>query len=122
MPRAIVACYALHRQKVGDRPHMNVALLRDRADVLVARHHDLIEPSLTSRSDQKKSCRSCTHSKYETVTPPALARVSGSTSTPRSWRISSASGVVGPLAAAAMMGALIRPALAAVIWFSSAAG
>src|SRR5258708_17666283 len=38
-----------------------------------------------------------------TVTPPALARISGSTITPRRARISSACGVVGPLAASATM-------------------
>src|SRR5437016_12291676 len=32
---------------------------------------------LTSCSFQKKPWRSCTHSKYETVTPPAFARISG---------------------------------------------
>ena len=41
---------------------------------------------------------------------------------PRSYRMSSASGVVGPLAASAMIFALMLPALRAVIWFSSAAG
>src|SRR5207253_2751575 len=40
--------------------------------------------SLMSCSSQKNSCRSCTHSKYETVTPPALARISGMTNTPLS--------------------------------------
>ena len=57
--------------------------------------------SLISSSSQKLACRSCTHSKYETVTPPALARMSGSTMMPRSNRMSSASGSVGPLAASA---------------------
>jgi len=37
-------------------------------------------------------------------------------------RIRSASGVVGPFAASAMSRALMLPALASVIWFSSAAG
>src|SRR2546426_6975209 len=36
-----------------------------------------------------------THSKYETMTPPAFARMSGITVTPRSRRIATASGVVG---------------------------
>ena len=53
---------------------------------------------LTSCSDQKKDWRSCTHSKYDTVTPPALARMSGMRKIPRSRKISSASGVVGPFA------------------------
>src|SRR3712207_7986008 len=29
---------------------------------------------LISSSSQKNDCKSCTHSKYETITPPALAR------------------------------------------------
>ena len=33
----------------------------------------------TSSSSQKNDCRSCTHSKYETITPPAFARMSGTT-------------------------------------------
>ena len=33
--------------------------------------------ALTSSSRQKYSCRPCTHSKYETTTPPAFARTSG---------------------------------------------
>src|SRR5438270_697356 len=50
--------------------------------------------ALTSSSFQKYSWRPCTHSKYETTTPPAFARMSGRTSTPRSSRISSAAGAV----------------------------
>src|SRR5450759_4602721 len=53
---------------------------------------------LTSCSDQKKDCRSCTHSKYDTVTPPAFARISGTRKMSRSRKIVSASGVVGPFA------------------------
>ena len=45
--------------------------------------------------------RSCTHSKYETVTPPAFVRTSGRTVMPRSARISSAPIVVGPFAPSA---------------------
>ena len=41
---------------------------------------------ISSRS-QKSRPRSCTHSKYETVTPPAFVRMSGSTGMPRSARI-----------------------------------
>ena len=33
----------------------------------------------TSASSQKNDCRSCTHSKYETMTPPELATMSGAT-------------------------------------------
>src|ERR1044071_554764 len=50
--------------------------------------------ALISAASQKKFSRSWTHSKYETVTPPALARMSGTTRTPASRRIRSASGVV----------------------------
>src|ERR1700682_1982316 len=77
---------------------------------------------LISPSSQKNDCRSCTHSKYETVTPPALARMSGTTMMPRCSRMRSASGVVGPLAPSMITEAWIRPALRAGIWFSSAAG
>ncbi len=44
---------------------------------------------ISSRS-QKSRLRSCTHSKYETVTPPAFVRTSGSTGIPRAARIASA--------------------------------
>jgi hypothetical protein len=40
--------------------------------------------AFTSASFQKYSWRPCTHSKYETTTPPAFARMSGRTSTPLS--------------------------------------
>ena len=52
----------------------------------------------TSFSVQKYFCTSWTHSKYETVTPPALARISGTTRMPLSRSMSSASRVVGLLA------------------------
>src|ERR1035438_8625495 len=61
----------------------------------------------TSISVQKKPYRSCTHSKYDTVTPPALHRMSGITSTPRANNSLSAPGVVGPLAASATILAVI---------------
>ena len=54
--------------------------------------------AFTSASFQKYSWRPCTHSKYETTTPPAFARMSGRTRTPLSSRISSAAGVTGPFA------------------------
>src|SRR5439155_8818519 len=41
----------------------------------------------TSSSSQKYAWRSCTHSKYETVTPPEFARMSGTSRIPRSSRI-----------------------------------
>ena len=63
---------------------------------------------LTSCSDQKKDWRSCTHSKYDTVTPPAFARMSGTRKMSRSRKISSPSGVVGPLAPSTISFALIR--------------
>jgi len=33
--------------------------------------------SFTSSISQKKDCIPCTHSKYDTTTPPLLARISG---------------------------------------------
>src|SRR6266511_3287702 len=48
--------------------------------------------------------------------------MSGTTRMPRSWRISSAPGVVGPLAASTMISARMASALSSVIWLSSAAG
>ena len=42
-----------------------------------------------------------------TVTPPALTYMSGMMSTPMSWRILSAAGVIGPFAASAIILALI---------------
>src|SRR2546428_119734 len=49
--------------------------------------------SFWSTSDfvQKNSERFCTHSKYETVTPPPFARMSGIRRIPRLWKMSSAS-------------------------------
>src|SRR5581483_10583569 len=70
---------------------------------------------------QKRRPRSCTHSKYETVTPPAFVRMSGSTGIPRSAKIASASSDVGPFAPSAIMRALTRGSFAAVSWSSSAA-
>src|SRR5205823_2743753 len=64
----------------------------------------------------------CTHSKYDVVTPPELARMSGMTKTPLSWRYLCASGVVGPFAPSVSTLAWICGALSMVIWFSSAAG
>src|SRR2546422_237870 len=52
--------------------------------------------SSTSFFVQKNSDRFCTHSKYDTVTSPPLARMSGITRMPRLCKMSSASGVVGP--------------------------
>ena len=77
---------------------------------------------LISSSVQKKELKSCTHSKYDTVTPPALASTSGTTVMPFSASRSSAAGMVGPLAPSTTSLALICPALARVICFSSAAG
>ena len=62
--------------------------------------------AFTSASFQKYSWRPCTHSKYETTTPPALASTSGRISTPLSSRISSAAGVIGPFAPSTIIGAL----------------
>jgi len=55
--------------------------------------------SLISPSVQKKLENSCTYSKLETVTPPALATTSGTTRMSQSVRMSSAAGVAGPFAA-----------------------
>src|SRR5215208_4837401 len=66
--------------------------------------------SLTSRSSQRKCWRFCTHSKYETTTPPAFAITSGTTWTPLSARIASAFGVVGLLAPSAIILHLSRSA------------
>src|SRR5438034_3601534 len=57
--------------------------------------------SFTTDSFQKYPWRSCTHSKYEVVTPPALHKISGITNTRLSARISSAAAVVGPFAPSA---------------------
>ena len=75
---------------------------RERTTSRNARDRIFVSRSFTSSSVQKNCCASCTHSKYETVTPPAFARMSGTTKTPRSRRISSASSVVGPLAPSTM--------------------
>src|SRR5437667_331435 len=56
------------------------------------------------------------------MTPPAFARMSGITVTPRSRRIASASGVVGPFAPSATIVALMRSALSSRIWEPMAAG
>src|SRR5260370_22329721 len=66
--------------------------------------------------------RSCTHSKYEVVTPPALARISGITNTFFSARISSATAVVGPLAPSHRILHLIRSTFLLVITFSVGQG
>ena len=67
-----------------------------------------------SSRPQKKRPMSCTHSKYDTVTPPAFVRMSGSTGIPRSRKIASASSEVGPLAPSAIMRAFTRGAFSPV--------
>jgi hypothetical protein len=69
----------------------------------------------TSSSLQYSLLRFCNHSKYDTVTPPPFARISGITNISFLNKISSASGVVGPLAASATILALIFPAFLFVI-------
>src|SRR5215475_11501458 len=59
--------------------------------------------AFTSTSFQKYSWRPCTHSKYETTTPPAFASTSGRMRMPRSSRIASAAGVTGPFAPSQML-------------------
>src|SRR2546428_5972072 len=78
--------------------------------------------SFTTDSFQKYPWRSCTHSKYEVVTPPALHKISGITNTRLSARISSAAAVVGPFAPSARIRHFTRLAFWLVIWFSVAAG
>ena len=75
-----------------------------------------------SRSFQKKRWTSWTHSKYETITPPELARMSGIMKTSRSSKMASASSVVGPLAASVRMRQQRLPAFFSVICSESAAG
>ena len=73
--------YAVERHHVGGRAVVHLVLLgvvRRRVEVFTMISS---KRSLTSCSFQKKPCRSCTHSKYYTVTPPALARMSGITNT-----------------------------------------
>src|SRR5438445_806704 len=63
---------------------------------------------------RKNSERFWTHSKYDTVTPPPFARMSGIRRIPRLWKRSSASGVVGPFAPSAMIFAFTRGAFSDV--------
>ena len=59
----------------------------------------------------KRTCeRFFSHSKYDTVTPPAFRYMSGMTQTPFCRRIASPSAVIGPFAPSAMIFALIRGA------------
>ncbi len=78
--------------------------------------------AFTSSSFQKYSWRPCTHSKYETTTPPAFASTSGRMRTPLSSRIASAAGVTGPFAPSQMIFALTWSALRSVMTCSSAHG
>src|SRR3989449_951226 len=78
--------------------------------------------SSTSFFVQKNSDRFCTHSKYDTVTPPPLARMSGITRMPRLCKMSSASGVVGPFAPSATIFPLMRGAFSDVRMPSRAHG
>jgi len=72
--------------------------------------------------DQKYASFPWTHSKYDTVTPPALQRISGIRNLPLLLRILSAIGVTGAFAASAINFALTESAFDLLIWFSSAAG
>src|SRR3989454_5474717 len=78
--------------------------------------------SSTSFFVQKNSDRFCTHSKYDTVTPPPLAKMSGITRMPRLCKMSSASGVVGPFAPSATIFPLMRGAFSEVRMPSRAHG
>ena len=64
-----------------------------------------------SSRPQKRPPRSCTHSKYETVTPPAFVRMSGRIGIARALRIASASSEIGPFAPSAISLHWRRPAL-----------
>src|SRR3990167_9582877 len=77
---------------------------------------------LTLSSVHFSPSKFCFHSKYETVTPPELAKTSGITVTFFLKNISSAWGVVGPLAISKIILALTCPAFSEVSWFSKAAG
>ena len=65
---------------------------------------------LISSSPQKKLEKSCTHSKYETITPPELAITSGTRVMPRSANTLSPALVTGPLAPSTTSLALTRSA------------
>src|SRR3989304_1293689 len=71
---------------------------------------------------QKICCGFWPHSKYDTVTPPPFARMSGMTMVSLRNRMSSASGVVGPFAPSAPILARTRGAFSAAVAFSSADG
>ena len=107
---------ALDGEAVGGHPHRgrrassHVAHVSSNARVTIS-----FSRALTSSSFQKYSCRPCTHSKYETTTPPAFASTSGRTSTPFASRISSAAGVTGPFAPSTISFAFTRSAFASVI-------
>lgn len=94
------------RQPIVD--HMLKALYQDLLQPLI--HHFFL-PEISLH-----------HSKYEAVTPPAFARMSGIMNTPFSPRMSSANAVVGPFAPSHTIRAEIFAALWLVITFSVAAG
>mmetsp|Transcript_17595 Transcript_17595/g.35230 ORF Transcript_17595/g.35230 Transcript_17595/m.35230 type:complete len:217 (-) Transcript_17595:896-1546(-) len=74
------------------------------------------------RRPNRTCCRFLSHSKYDADTPPAFMSMSGSTTVPLAISVSSARGVVGPLAPSAMILALILPALVTLMARSKAAG
>ncbi len=79
--------------------------------------------SSSTRSAVQRNCwRFCTHSKYETVTPPALARMSGITGMPRSFRSWSATGVMGAFAPSTISRARTSSTFLPWITLPSAAG
>ena len=102
MPRILrVVCDAVDRQHVGRRSRVDIMLCpRNGTSSLKLATILSSSRAFTSASDQKYPMRSWTHSKYETVTPPAFARMSGITNIPLSCSILSAFGrrrAVGPL-------------------------
>ena len=62
------------------------------------------------------------HSTYDAVTPPLFARISGTIGMPRSFRIFSPPGVVGPFAASMISRARTECAFFSVITASMAPG
>ena len=80
-------------------PIIHLVLLRVRHHVVEAINHDLFQPVIHQLLVPEITLRDPgTHSKYDTVTPPAFARISGITKISFFARIGSARCVVGPFA------------------------
>ena len=83
-----------HGQDVRRGPHVHSLLGGGAAYLSEAPDHDLGQGPFTSSSFQRSISRFCTHSKSETVTPPAFAKMSGMTNTLLAKRMGSGSGSV----------------------------